>query len=163
MWILPSCSCISTTVWLHHLDFNGEKVKWELLKGAAGCFKQILVAAFYKTAAQRPLTSHLTNHPRKTNQNTRHCWRYKNEWRSVMDTDTWTQQCWPNSQKLVLSAHWTPSLGLTFDRCSIEMDEDSKESMFSVPLDDDDDINAVSKYERKMKKSKFGSCRTTLH
>ena len=30
--ILPSCSCVSTAVWLHHLNSNkipGEEAKWE--------------------------------------------------------------------------------------------------------------------------------------
>ena len=42
---------VSTTVWLHHLDFNkmsGEKARWKLHKDAA----QILKRAPYKTAAE---------------------------------------------------------------------------------------------------------------
>ena len=48
MGILPSCSCVSTTVWLHHLDFSkipGEKARWELHKDPICCFEQILEAA----------------------------------------------------------------------------------------------------------------------
>ena len=75
MWNLSSCSYESTTVWLHHLDFRemlGEKIKWELYNdddAAACCFAQILEAAPYKIAAERPLTSHHTNHPSKMNNN----------------------------------------------------------------------------------------------
>ena len=38
------CSCASTIVWMHHLDFNEtpkEKAKWELLKDPSCCFEQI--------------------------------------------------------------------------------------------------------------------------
>ena len=34
---LPVCGCVSTTVWMHHLDANemhGEKAGWELHKNA---------------------------------------------------------------------------------------------------------------------------------
>ena len=64
MWFLPSCGCINTIVWMHHLYANkmkGEKVGWELYKNAT-CFEQILKATVYKTATVRPLTSHLTIH-----------------------------------------------------------------------------------------------------
>ena len=53
MGFLPSCSSVSTTVWLHYLDFNkmfGEKARCELQKDAVGCYQQILKAAPYKTA-----------------------------------------------------------------------------------------------------------------
>ena len=79
MRILPSCSHVSATVWLHHLDSNkmlGEKARWELHKVAMCCFEQILETALYKTAAVRSLTSHLTNQPGKKNKT---CWRSKNE------------------------------------------------------------------------------------
>ena len=45
-----------------------EKVRWELYKDVACCSGQILEAAPYKTAAVQLLTSHLTNHPSKTNE-----------------------------------------------------------------------------------------------
>ena len=44
--LLPSCSCVSTNVWMHYLDFNeklGEKIRSELDKDAACCFEQILL------------------------------------------------------------------------------------------------------------------------
>ena len=54
MIILLSCSCVITTVWLHHSDFNvmpTGKSRWEIHKDVACCFEHILEAAFYKTAA----------------------------------------------------------------------------------------------------------------
>ena len=45
MGILSSCNHVSTTVWLHHLDFNktlGEKARWKLLKDTACCFGLVL-------------------------------------------------------------------------------------------------------------------------
>ena len=62
MGILLSCSHVSTTVWLHHLDSNKMpevKACWELHKTVVCCFEQILEAVVL------PLTSHLTNHPIK--------------------------------------------------------------------------------------------------
>ena len=48
MGIISSCNPISTMVGLHHLDFYkmlGEKAGWELHKGGACYFEQILKAA----------------------------------------------------------------------------------------------------------------------
>ena len=62
--ILQSSDCISTTVWLHLLDFNktpGEKVRWEQYKNVACCFELILEAVPYKTTVVQSLTSHRTN------------------------------------------------------------------------------------------------------
>ena len=53
MRILPSCSHVSTTVWLNQLNSNemiGEKARQKLHKNAACSFKQILEAAPYNTA-----------------------------------------------------------------------------------------------------------------
>ena len=53
------------------MDFNealGEKARWELYKDATCDFEQILEAAHHKTAAVRPLTSHLTSKLSKTNK-----------------------------------------------------------------------------------------------
>ena len=53
MGILPSCSHVSTTVWLHHMNSNkmfGGKDTWKLHKNAIRCSKQILEAALHKTA-----------------------------------------------------------------------------------------------------------------
>ena len=71
MKFLPSNGCVSTTVWMHHLDANethGEKVRWKLHKKATCCFKQILEAIPNKAALVRLLTAHLTNHPSETNK-----------------------------------------------------------------------------------------------
>ena len=69
MIIFPSCSHISTTVWLHHLEYSNEKIGkkalWKIHKNIMCCLEQILEAARYKTALVRPLTSHLTNHRNK--------------------------------------------------------------------------------------------------
>ena len=68
MGVFPSCSHVSTTVWLHHLNPNEtiqEKARWELNKAAACSFEQILVTAPYKIVVVWPLISHLTNHPHK--------------------------------------------------------------------------------------------------
>ena len=38
MKFLPSCSCVHTTIWMHHKNTNkmhGEKANWELPKNAA--------------------------------------------------------------------------------------------------------------------------------
>ena len=63
MGILPSCRHVSTTVWLHHLDFNemfgDKKARWEVHKGAECCFEQNLNAAPYWTAVAQPFISHL--------------------------------------------------------------------------------------------------------
>ena len=68
---IPSCGCINTTVWMHHIDTNKthwEKVKWELHKNTTSYLEQILGATYHETAAVRPLASHLKNHPSKTNK-----------------------------------------------------------------------------------------------
>ena len=52
MGILLSCSYVSTTVWLHHLDFKEmlrKKDRLELHKDAVCCFEQILEATPDKT------------------------------------------------------------------------------------------------------------------
>ena len=71
-YLKKRCHC--TIVWLHCLDsigIPGEKTRWELNKEAACCFEQILEAAPHKTAAVRPLTSHLTKHSNNTSKT---CW-----------------------------------------------------------------------------------------
>ena len=71
MRFLPSCGCVSTTVWMHHLYSNethGEKVTWELHKNVMCCFEQILEAASHKTAVVWLLNSHLTSHTSKMNK-----------------------------------------------------------------------------------------------
>ena len=85
--IFPSCGSVSTTKWMHHIDFNAtnrEKASWELNKYATSCFQQILVAEPHETVTVRPLTSHLPNCPRKTNET---CWGLMVE---KVRTKTWT-------------------------------------------------------------------------
>ena len=57
---------------------HDEKAKWELHTDATCCFEQILEDAHFKTASVRPLTSHLTNHPRKARKT---CWNTAGELR----------------------------------------------------------------------------------
>ena len=64
--IIPIWRCVSTTIWLYHMDFTetpAGKAWWELHNDAAYCFEQILESAPYRTATVGPFTSHLTNHP----------------------------------------------------------------------------------------------------
>ena len=86
---------------------------WTLMKylkkmrdGNYPCFKQILEAVPYKTAAVQPLTSHLTNHPSKTSKK---CLGTAGE---VMHSYTWTHQGWLISKNLhssTLCEHLMPS------------------------------------------------------
>ena len=106
MRFLPSCGCINTTVWMYHMDIiktHGHKTRWELYKNAICCFEQILETTLHKIATGWPLTSHLKNHPSKTN---RICgalleeqiWTHKQC--SSMDPYTWMCQYWPTSKNL---------------------------------------------------------------
>ena len=54
MGFLPSCSCVNTTAWMHHMDTNKmhrKKARRELCKNAMSYFEQILEATPHKTAA----------------------------------------------------------------------------------------------------------------
>ena len=65
---LQNCNCVSSTVWLHHLNSNKrleEKARLELYKDATCYFEQILEAACYKTTSVWPITFHLTNYLRQ--------------------------------------------------------------------------------------------------
>ncbi len=71
MGFLPSSGYVNTTVWMHHMDASEtykEKASCEQHKNATCLFEQILEVTPEKTAAVRPLTSHLTNHPRRAGQ-----------------------------------------------------------------------------------------------
>ena len=68
---LPCSGCVNTTVRMHQVDANkthGEKARWELRKNATSYFERIPKATPHITTSIRPLTSHLKNHPSKTNQ-----------------------------------------------------------------------------------------------
>ena len=82
------------------------------------CFEQFLEAAPHKTATVRPLIPYLTNHPNKLSKT---CWTLLVKWRqtlkrrSIMDSYTWTHQCWSTSKNLhssVLFGHYMRSWGL---------------------------------------------------
>ena len=71
MGFLPSCDCVSITVWMYLKDSNKmhrDKARWVLPKNAISYFEQILEAKPIRTTVVWPLTSHLTNHPNKTNK-----------------------------------------------------------------------------------------------
>ena len=64
---------VITILCLRQLDFNeviGEKSRWELHKGTARCFEQILEATPLKIPAAQPLSSHLTSQLRRA----KHAW-----------------------------------------------------------------------------------------
>ena len=65
-------------------ETHGEQARWKLYKNITCYFKQILEATPLKTAALRPLTPHLINHP----IHVRHCWRIKDE--LIYDVLLWT-------------------------------------------------------------------------
>ena len=97
MGILPSCSYVSTTVWVHYMDTNkmhGKKARQEPHKNAMCYFEQILEATPHKTAAVWSLTSHLTNHPSKTNKT----------WETLLEKQKWTHE-----------QHWPPTHGCASD------------------------------------------------
>ena len=71
---IPSCSCVHTTVWMHHMDVNNtnrEKARWELRKNTACYLEQDLEAVFLQAAVVRPPASYLTNHSSKTKKTCR--------------------------------------------------------------------------------------------
>ena len=104
MGFLPSCNCVGTTVWMHHMNANkmrGEKTRWDIHKNAICGFEQILEATPHKTAAVYPFTSHLTNHAG-------HCWRSKDKLKS--DILLW-------SPTLPLTSHLTKHPSKTNKTC----------------------------------------------
>ena len=85
---LPSCGCVNTFIWIHHMDANkiyGQK------------------ATSQKTAVVWPLTSYLTNHLSKMNMT---CWALlrKQGWthkqHSLMDSSPFTHQHWSTIKNL---------------------------------------------------------------
>ena len=70
MGFLPSCSCVHTTMWMHHIDTNKtllEKALLELRNYTMCCLEQILDTTSNKIAAVCPSLSPLINHPSKMN------------------------------------------------------------------------------------------------
>ena len=85
--IIASCSRVSTTAELHHLDFNemsGEKAWLELRKEDAYCLGQNLKAELYSTATVQLFISHLANHWSKTSKTYR-----KNKDELISDVFDW--------------------------------------------------------------------------
>ena len=74
MGFLLSCSHVSTSAWMHHLNsvkMQREKARWELHKNAISCLEKIWETAPHKTSAIWSLNFHHTNHPNKMNDI---CW-----------------------------------------------------------------------------------------
>ena len=70
-FIFLSCGWVHTTIWMHHMDADlayREKSNREVYKNATSYTEKILEATSNKTAAVRETTSHLYNHPNKTNK-----------------------------------------------------------------------------------------------
>ena len=72
------------------------------------CSEQILGAELYKTAAIRPLASHLTNHPSNTSWELFKKWEKNWKWCS-MDTPAWTTN--KNLHSSALCRPWMQSRG----------------------------------------------------
>ena len=61
MGFLPSCGCVSATVWMHHLDSKKtprEKARWKLHNNATYCLEEILEAAPHKVATPHKVANH---------------------------------------------------------------------------------------------------------
>ena len=62
MGFLPSSGCITSTLWMHHMDADKthrEKTRWELQENATSYIEQILEATSHETRTVWPLTSNL--------------------------------------------------------------------------------------------------------
>ena len=92
-------------------------MKKNLESNAPSYIKQILEVTFHETAAVRPSTSYLTNHPNKTNKACRTLLKKQgltHKWPSSVDPCTWTCQCWPTKKNL-------PTTALCWDTgCTLE-------------------------------------------
>ena len=97
--------CICTTLTL--TKTHREKDTCELHRMGACCLEQILEATLHNTTVARPLTSHLPNHPSKSNKT---WWAFlkqqgqTQERRFLLDSFTWTNQCWLTNKDLLTSA-----------------------------------------------------------
>ena len=100
MGFFQLCGCVSTTIWMHHMDANemhGEKARWRLHKNAMWCFEKPLEVTLRKTVNVQPPTFYLSHHPSKTNKT---CRRSKDELTSYI------LLCWSTSKDLHTSALW---------------------------------------------------------
>ena len=94
---------INTIVSMHHIDtdkMHREKAKQELHKNATSYVEQILETTPHKTTAERPLTSHLSNHTSKIYRTLLEKQGQIYKWCSPMDPFTWPWQCWLTSKNL---------------------------------------------------------------
>ena len=110
---LQSCSCVSTTVWLHHLNFNEMP---GINRGCCGLFWTNPKSCILQTAFVWPLTSQHTNRPSKTNQTSSSTTERTYKWHSPVAINRWIPQWWPASKNLLSSAlcgYSVPSRGLT--------------------------------------------------
>ena len=73
---------------MHAIKTYREKCRRELHKNATYRFEFILEATSHKTTVVLPFSSHLTNHPNKTNKTHGQCWRSKDE--LISDVLLWT-------------------------------------------------------------------------
>ena len=105
MGFLPNCGCVTNTVWMYNMDSNNmhrEKARFELHKNDTSYREHILEATLYETTSVWPLTSHLSNHPSRTNKTCRTLLEKQGrtyKWRSSMNPYTWT-----TTKKLFTSA-----------------------------------------------------------
>ena len=97
--IFPSCDCVNSTVWMHHMDADKgyrEKARRELHKNVTSHIDQILEAIYHETEAVRPPTSYFCSHPSEMNKACRTMLEKQgrtHKWRSPMEPCTRTCQC----------------------------------------------------------------------
>ena len=101
-----SCSHVSITAWLHHLDLNKilkKKLDRNYTRILCAVLKKFLEAAPYKTAVEQSLPSHQSLQI-KWVRYAGHYWWSKNE--LIRDElYTWTHQWWLKSK--IFSSVWT--------------------------------------------------------
>ena len=93
MEILPSCSCVNTTIWLHHSDSNeapGKKTRWE--RNYARMLCAVLNIFWKQHSRKQQLYGHLLSISQTTQlRQARHdgdCWRCKDV--LINDVLLWT-------------------------------------------------------------------------
>ena len=122
MGFLPSCNCVSTTVWMHHLD--AKEMYWQnKIDGKCAGLLRAVWNNFWERHTKKhqlydplPPISHSIYVKRIIH--TGHCWWSIDEFihkrRSPMDSNTRTHQGWPTSKDLRTSnlcRHWMQSRG----------------------------------------------------
>ena len=102
MRILPSCSCVSTTVWKHHLNSNEkheEKAWWKLLQE---CYQHFWTDPGTSTPQNSSCTDTLP--PISQTIQGRWTWHTGHCWRSKDQLTRWMHQSWLTSMDLETSA-----------------------------------------------------------